>query len=72
MSNVKGDKEMKRLWNEQRRKITPKVGQLTNDANAISAIVGFTLFSIRISRLRGSLLVPADLGHPGSAASIAV
>ena len=36
---VKGNKDLKKLWNEQRRKIVPKVGQLTNDAQSIFEIV---------------------------------
>lgn len=39
MKTVKGDKAMKAIWSAGRRAITPKVGQLTNDANAIMRIV---------------------------------
>lgn len=39
MRMVKGNKDLKKLWNEQRRKIVPKVGQLTNDAQSIFEIV---------------------------------
>ena len=39
MKTVKGNKELKKVWNEQRRKIVPKVGQLTNDAQSIFEIV---------------------------------
>lgn len=38
MKTVKGNKELKKVWNEQRRKIVPKVGQLTNDAQSIFEI----------------------------------
>ena len=39
MKIVKGDKALKSIWSAGRRAITPKVGQLTNDANAIMRIV---------------------------------
>ncbi|KAA1472669.1 hypothetical protein DENSPDRAFT_839008 [Dentipellis sp. KUC8613] len=38
MATVKGNKDLKKLWNEQRRKIIPKVGQVTNDDNSINTI----------------------------------
>lgn len=36
---VKGAKESKKLWNERRRDITRRVGQLTNDAPSINQVV---------------------------------
>ncbi|KAI0057171.1 hypothetical protein BV25DRAFT_1973739 [Artomyces pyxidatus] len=38
MRNVKGNPALKKLWNENRRKIIPRVGQLTNDPKAITNI----------------------------------
>ncbi|KAI0049374.1 hypothetical protein FA95DRAFT_898238 [Auriscalpium vulgare] len=38
MRTVKGDRDLKKIWSESRRKITPKVGQLTNDKSAIANI----------------------------------
>lgn len=39
MATVKGDKAMKSVWAAGRRQITPKIGQLTNDAATINRIV---------------------------------
>lgn len=39
MKTVKGDKAMKSVWAAGRRQITPKIGQLTNDAESINRIV---------------------------------
>jgi hypothetical protein len=36
---VKSDKALKASWGALRRQIVPKIGQLTNDPNAISRIV---------------------------------
>ncbi|KZT69744.1 hypothetical protein DAEQUDRAFT_726414 [Daedalea quercina L-15889] len=38
MKTVKANKELKSLWSAGRRAITPKVGQLTNDRQAINRI----------------------------------
>ncbi|TFK50353.1 hypothetical protein OE88DRAFT_1660673 [Heliocybe sulcata] len=38
MRTVKGNKQLKSEWGKIRREITPKVGQLTNDARAIDRI----------------------------------
>ncbi|THG95195.1 hypothetical protein EW026_g6411 [Hermanssonia centrifuga] len=38
MAIVKADKSLKSLWSAGRRQITPKIGQLTNDAQAIGRI----------------------------------
>lgn len=35
---------VKKLWNAQRRKITPKVGQLTDDPREIARIVRLIYF----------------------------
>ncbi|KAH7915537.1 GLE1-like protein-domain-containing protein [Hygrophoropsis aurantiaca] len=45
MKTVKSNPPLKRNWNELRRKITPKVGQLTNDPQSIREISGF-LFQV--------------------------
>ncbi|THH18972.1 hypothetical protein EW146_g2123 [Bondarzewia mesenterica] len=47
MKTVKGNKDLKKLWNEQRCKITPKVGQLMNDAQSIIDITQQILDVIR-------------------------
>lgn len=39
MKTVKSDKALKSLWSAGRRAITPKIGQLTNDMQAINKIV---------------------------------
>lgn len=39
MKMVKSDKALKAIWSASRREITPKIGQLTNDSNAIMRIV---------------------------------
>ncbi|KAJ3524173.1 hypothetical protein NM688_g8606 [Phlebia brevispora] len=39
MRMVKGRKETKSVWSAARRQITPKIGQITNDAQAIARIV---------------------------------
>ncbi|KAJ7079717.1 GLE1-like protein-domain-containing protein [Mycena belliarum] len=41
MRPIKSDKPRKSAWGEQRRKITPKIGQLTNDPRAIRDITDF-------------------------------
>ncbi|KAJ7080508.1 GLE1-like protein-domain-containing protein [Mycena epipterygia] len=41
MKPIKSIKAAKSAWGEQRRKITPKIGQLTNDARAIRDITDF-------------------------------
>ncbi|KAI0071307.1 hypothetical protein K474DRAFT_1669133 [Panus rudis PR-1116 ss-1] len=38
MKTVKANKPLKSLWSAARRQITPKVGQLTNDAQSINTI----------------------------------
>lgn len=45
MRMVKERKESKTIWNAGRRQITPKIGQITNDPQAIVRIVSiFTDF----------------------------
>ena len=39
IARVKADRASKKMWNEIRRKITPKVGQLTNEPAVIASIV---------------------------------
>jgi nucleoporin GLE1 len=39
IARVKADRESKKMWNDIRRKITPRVGQLTNEAQVIMNIV---------------------------------
>ncbi|KAF7982699.1 hypothetical protein HWV62_26536 [Athelia sp. TMB] len=38
MKNVKSQKQLKSTWSALRRQITPKIGQLTNDAQSINLI----------------------------------
>ncbi|KAI9063663.1 hypothetical protein FKP32DRAFT_1571751 [Trametes sanguinea] len=38
MKIVKGDKQLKSIWSAGRRAITPKIGQLTNDSEAVMRI----------------------------------
>lgn len=38
MKNVKSQKQLKSTWSALRRQITPKIGQLTNDAESINLI----------------------------------
>ncbi len=44
MKYMKGDKALKSEWSKLRRQIVPKIGQLTNDAQAIHKIVNPPLF----------------------------
>jgi len=44
MKFMKGDKPLKSEWSKLRRQIVPKIGQLTNDAQAIHNIVNPSLF----------------------------
>lgn len=53
MKNVKANKPLKSAWSALRRQITPKIGQLTNDAQSIN----------NISRQLHSLLMPTP-PHP--------
>jgi len=39
IARVKADRESKKVWNDIRRKITPRVGQLTNEPQVIANIV---------------------------------
>jgi nucleoporin GLE1 len=39
IARVKADRDLKKSWNEIRRKITPRVGQLTNEPQVIVDIV---------------------------------
>lgn len=39
IARVKADRDLKKMWNEIRRKITPRVGQLTNEPQVIANIV---------------------------------
>ncbi|KAF7298730.1 hypothetical protein MIND_00820500 [Mycena indigotica] len=41
MKPIKTDKARRSMWGEYRRKITPKIGQLTNDSNSIRDITMF-------------------------------
>ncbi|KAF8214965.1 GLE1-like protein-domain-containing protein [Mycena galopus ATCC 62051] len=41
MKPIKAEKAKKSAWGEQRRKITPKIGQLTNDPKSIREITDF-------------------------------
>ncbi|CAK5283953.1 unnamed protein product [Mycena citricolor] len=41
MKPIKSDKAKSTVWGEYRRKITPKIGQLTNDLQAITRITDF-------------------------------
>ncbi|KAJ6611409.1 GLE1-like protein-domain-containing protein [Mycena sp. CBHHK59/15] len=41
MKPIKAEKAAKSAWGEYRRKITPRIGQLTNDSNAIREIAEF-------------------------------
>lgn len=43
MKTVKGDKALKSQWSAIRRQITPKIGQLTQDAATIARIVRYSL-----------------------------
>lgn len=43
MKTVKDNKQLKSLWSAGRRAITPKIGQLTNDPQAIQRIVSAQL-----------------------------
>ena len=36
---MKANRDLKKAWNEIRRKITPRVGQLTNEPQVIANIV---------------------------------
>lgn len=47
MRVVKGNKELKSIWSAGRRAITPKIGQLTNDMQAIQRIVSLALGSMK-------------------------
>jgi len=40
MKKVKGDKQLKSQWSTIRRQITPKIGQLTQDIESVTRIVG--------------------------------
>ena len=42
IARVKANRESKKTWNEIRRKITPRVGQLTNEPTVISNIVSLS------------------------------
>ncbi|KAF8632682.1 hypothetical protein AX17_004814 [Amanita inopinata Kibby_2008] len=53
MKVVKGDKKLKSEWGTLRRQITPKIGQLTNDPQAI----------LRISRELIRICAPPDAPH---------
>lgn len=41
MKTVKGEKTLKQQWSAIRRQITPKIGQLTQDAATIARIVRY-------------------------------
>lgn len=43
MKTVKDNKQLKSMWSAGRRAITPKIGQLTNDPQAIQRIVSAQL-----------------------------
>nr|GAT49335.1 predicted protein [Mycena chlorophos] len=48
MKPIKAEKARRSAWGEYRRKITPKIGQLTNDANAIRDITIFIQSQIMV------------------------
>ncbi|KAJ7143550.1 GLE1-like protein-domain-containing protein [Mycena crocata] len=54
MKPIKSNKPNKSAWGEQRRKITPKIGQLTNDAKAIKEITDFVY----------NIIMPPQQHHP--------
>jgi len=45
MAIVKADKSLKAEWGKWRRQIKPKIGQLTDDQNAIDRIVSIHTYS---------------------------
>ncbi|KAI0266360.1 GLE1-like protein-domain-containing protein [Gloeopeniophorella convolvens] len=47
IARVKADRDLKKSFNENRRKITPRVGQLTNDAQSIASISQLILVVLR-------------------------
>lgn len=48
MRIVKADKALKAIWSAGRRAITPKIGQLTNDAEAINKIVSIIRIELQL------------------------
>jgi nucleoporin GLE1 len=46
IARVKADRDSKKTWNEIRRKITPRVGQLTNEPAVIASIVSYYHISL--------------------------
>ena len=46
MQMVKEDKALKSQWSAARREITPKIGQLTNDASSITTVVSLTCLNL--------------------------
>jgi hypothetical protein len=70
MKFVKGDKTIKSEWSKLRRQIVPKIGQLTNDAQAISQIVCLLRLSER-KRSDTSLDTADSWNRPASGRSTA-
>ena len=51
IARVKANRDSKKMWNETRRKITPRVGQLTNEPQVIVNIVSRLLLALHYSGL---------------------
>ncbi|KAH9965292.1 GLE1-like protein-domain-containing protein [Russula dissimulans] len=58
IARVKADRESKKVWNDIRRKITPKVGQLTNEPQVIANISQQIVQLLRLSNA-----LPSDVYH---------
>lgn len=51
IARVKANRDLKKKWNEIRRMITPRVGQLTNEPQVIANIVSQVLQALHCSDL---------------------
>jgi nucleoporin GLE1 len=51
IARVKANRDSKKVWNEIRRMITPRVGQLTNEPRVIANIVSHMLLALSLSGL---------------------
>ena len=51
IARVKANRDLKKMWNEIRRTITPRVGQLTNEPQVIADIVSRLLLALHYSGL---------------------
>ena len=51
IARVKANRDLKKNWNEIRRMITPRVGQLTNEPQVIANIVSQVLQALPCSDL---------------------